>query len=105
MNFLLKVTRVCVPLSLDCNLHCKYCYRDKEKLDSIPAFTEDMISYLGSLKPDKCECVCASGGEPLMHWDKVKEFYVKQRHLFYFIIIILILLFIFLYTKFFLLFK
>ena len=75
MNFLLKITRVCVPLSLDCNLHCKYCYRDKEKLDAIPAFTEDMISYLGSLKPDKCECVCASGGEPLMHWDKVKELF------------------------------
>ena len=72
---MLKLNRVCVPLSLDCNLHCKYCYRDKEKLDVVPEFTEDMKNYLRNLSTDWCEAVIASGGEPLMHWDKVKELF------------------------------
>ena len=70
--YMLKLDRVCVPLSLDCNLHCKYCYRDREKLDKIPEFTEDMKEYLRNLSPEWCEAVVASGGEPLMHFDKVK---------------------------------
>ena len=61
---MLKLERVCVPLSLDCNLHCRYCYRDKEKLDKIR-----------NLSPEWCEAVVASGGEPLMHFDKVKELF------------------------------
>ncbi|MBR1373440.1 radical SAM protein, partial [bacterium] len=72
---MVKLSRVCVPLSLDCNLHCKYCYRDKEKIDKIPEFTEDMKEYLRGLSPAWCECVCASGGEPLLHWDKVVELF------------------------------
>ena len=72
---MLKLHRVCVPLNLDCNLHCKYCYRDKEKLDKIPAFTDDMKEYLGKLRPSFCEAVIASGGEPLLHFDKVKELF------------------------------
>ena len=72
---MLKLSRVCVPLSLDCNLHCRYCYRDKEKLDKIPEFTEDMKDYLRNLSPDWCEAVIASGGEPLLHWDKVEELF------------------------------
>ena len=78
---MLKLQRVCVPLSLDCNLHCKYCYRDKEKLEKIPEFTEDMKKYLGQLSSDWCEAVVASGGEPLLHWDKVKELfsYVPEK--------------------------
>ena len=73
--YMLKLDRVCVPLSLDCNLHCKYCYRDREKLDKIPEFTEDMKEYLRNLSPEWCEAVVASGGEPLMHFDKVKELF------------------------------
>ena len=72
---MLKIRRICVPLSLDCNLHCKYCYRDLEKLDSIPDFTSDMIQYLQNLNPSWCEAVIASGGEPLLHWDKVLELF------------------------------
>ena len=72
---MLKFRRVCVPLNLDCNLHCRYCYRDKEKLDSIPEFTEDMKEFLGNLRPSFCESVIASGGEPMFHWDKVKELF------------------------------
>ena len=72
---MLKFNRVCVPLTLDCNLQCKYCYRDREKLDKIPEFTEDMKDYLRNLSPDWCEAVIASGGEPMIYWDKVKELF------------------------------
>lgn len=72
---MLKLKRVCVPLSLDCNFNCKYCYRAKETLDKISDFTEDMKDYLRNLKPDFCEAVIASGGEPLLHWDKVLELF------------------------------
>ena len=72
---MLKIPRFCVILNQDCNLHCKYCYRDKEKLDKIPDFTPDMIKYLQNISPDWCEAVVASGGEPLLHFDRVKEYF------------------------------
>lgn len=72
---MLKIRRVCVPLGLNCNLHCKYCYRDLEKLDKIPDFSPDMIQYLNNLDPSWCEAVVASGGEPLLYWDKIKELF------------------------------
>ena len=59
-----RVRRVAVPLTLDCNLHCKYCYRDKEKINKIPDFTLGMINYLGQLSPAWCEA-----------FDKVKELF------------------------------
>ena len=74
---MIRLNRVCVPLNLDCNLHCKYCYRDKERLDKIPEFSEDMKEYLASLSPDWCEAVIASGGEPLLHFDKVQELFAN----------------------------
>lgn len=76
---MIKLNRVCVPLTLDCNLHCKYCYRDRERLD-IPDFSDDMKAYLCQLSPDWCEAVIASGGEPLLHWDKVKELFSYVPH-------------------------
>lgn len=69
------IKRICVPLSLDCNLHCKYCYRDHDAYIDVPDFSDKMIEYLGNLSPDTCEAVIASGGEPLFHWDKVKELF------------------------------
>ena len=71
---MLDLNRICVPLSLDSNLHCKYCYRDKEKRD-VPEFNEGMIGYLMTRTPDRCEAVVASGGEPLLHWDRVKALF------------------------------
>ena len=72
---MLKIRRICIPLGLDCNLHCKYCYRDMEKLPEIPDFSPEMIGYLNNLTPDWCEAVIASGGEPLMYWNKVLELF------------------------------
>ena len=72
---MLKINRICVPLTLDCNLHCRYCYRDRERLDEIPDFTLRMIRYLSGVSPSWCEAVVASGGEPLLRWDRVKELF------------------------------
>ena len=71
---MLKLNRVVVPLSLDCNLHCKYCYR-KAGLRDIPEFNNLMRNYLKGLQPSWCNSVTASGGEPLLHFDKVKELF------------------------------
>lgn len=71
---MLKLNRVVVPLSLDCNLHCKYCYR-KAGLREIPEFNDLMRNYLSNLQPSWCNSVTASGGEPLLHFDKVKELF------------------------------
>ena len=71
---MLKLGRVCVPLSLDCDLSCKYCYRVAGHRD-IPEFNDLMKTYLGQLSPEWCNAVVASGGEPLLHEDKVYELF------------------------------
>ena len=72
---MLSLQRVCVPLNLDCNLHCRYCFRERERLDAVPGFTSEMIGYLNNLDSTKTEAVCAQGGEPLMHFERVKELF------------------------------
>lgn len=72
-NNYLKLNRVCVVFGMDCNLHCRYCYRDIRRLDNIPEMTEEFKDYLRQLDPSWCTAVCASGGEPLLYLDKVKE--------------------------------
>ena len=74
MKFL-GLNRVCVPLSLDCDLSCRYCYRNGGRIARVPDFTDLMREYLGQIDPTKTQAVVASGGEPLLHWDKVKELY------------------------------
>lgn len=69
------LNRICVPLSLDCNLQCKYCYRDHDVKIKIPDFSDKMINYLGNLSPETTESVIASGGETLLHWNKVLELF------------------------------
>ena len=69
-----KIKRICVPLSFHCNLHCKYCYLGNRDFKSLN-FTVDMIDYLHNLSPEWCQCVCATGGEPLLYFDKVKELF------------------------------
>jgi MoaA/NifB/PqqE/SkfB family radical SAM enzyme len=69
------LNRICVPLSLDCNLQCKYCYRNHDTRIKIPDFSDKMIDYLGHLSPETTEAVIANGGETLLHWDKVLELF------------------------------
>lgn len=71
---MLKIPRICVPLSMDCDFNCRYCYRHAGKRD-IPDFNDLMREYLRNTSPDWCRAVVASGGEPLLHMDKVYELF------------------------------
>ena len=73
MRKFLPLNRVCVPLSLDCDLNCRYCYRNAGRIPRIPEFNDLMKEFLGQLDPKKTQALVASGGEPLLHWEKVKE--------------------------------
>lgn len=54
-------------------MHCKYCYRDycRNKLPS--TLSNDVKLYLQNLNPNECECVCMSGGEPLIYFERIKD--------------------------------
>lgn len=75
MSKFLGLNRVCVPLSLDCDLSCRYCYRARGRIPKVPEFNDLMREFLGQLDPTKTQALVASGGEPLLHWDKVKELF------------------------------
>lgn len=74
MNKFIKLQRVCVPLGVACNLHCKYCYRELNK-PKIPAFNDLMREFLATLDPNETEAVVTSGGEPFLYMDRVKELF------------------------------
>lgn len=73
---MLQLTRVVIPITLTCNLHCKYCYRNAGLISSIPSLTEDMKKYLQNLDNNITECVCISGGEPLIEFNKIQEIFL-----------------------------
>lgn len=83
MSKFIGLNRVCVPLSLDCDLSCRYCYRAAGRIPVVPDFNDLMREYLGQLDPTKTQALVASGGEPLLHWDKVLELFSyapKKQH-------------------------
>lgn len=71
---MIKLSRTCVPLCMECDLNCRYCYRADGKR-FIPEFNQLMKNYLGQLSPEWCKAVIASGGEPLLRFDKVQELF------------------------------
>lgn len=73
---MLNLSRVCVPITLDCNLKCKYCYRNAGMRD-IPEFSKEMLNYLENLSPNTTEAVIASGGEPLLYPNKIKQLFER----------------------------
>lgn len=75
MRKFIGLNRVCVPLSLDCDLSCRYCYRNGGRIARVPDFNDLMREFLGQIDPSKTQAVVASGGEPLLHWDKVQELF------------------------------
>lgn len=75
MRKFIGLNRVCVPLSLDCDLSCRYCYRNGGRIARVPEFNDLMREFLGQIDPTKTQAVVASGGEPLLHWDKVQELF------------------------------
>lgn len=72
---MIKLTRVCIPLGLDCNFKCRYCYRDFCRKQIPSNLSDCMKEYLQQLTPDITESVCMSGGEPLIYWNTIQEIY------------------------------
>ncbi len=72
---MIELNRVCIPLGLNCNMNCIYCYRDfcRRKLPNM--LSNDMKLYLSQLDYNKCESVIMSGGEPLLYWDTIQEIF------------------------------
>jgi len=70
----ITLNRVCVPLTLQCDLDCSYCYRHAGRI-IVPEFNDLMREFLSQLNPDRTQAVVASGGEPLLVFDKVKELF------------------------------
>lgn len=70
---MIKISQLNVPITLDCNLHCKYCFREFfQKPQALPALSEDMKEFLRNRSGG---LVTLSGGEPLIHFDRVKEIF------------------------------
>ena len=83
MSKFIGLNRVCVPLSLDCDMSCRYCYRNAGRIPVVPDFNDLMREYLAQIDPTKTQALVASGGEPLLHWDKVEELFSyapKETH-------------------------
>lgn len=74
MTKFVKLPRVCVPLTMDCDFKCRYCYREKGRAE-VPEFNDTMRAFLAQLSPDWCEAVVAGGGEPLLYPDRIKELF------------------------------
>ena len=72
---MIKFNRVCIPLGLDCNISCKYCYRDINRLPLPSKLNDLMMRYLKFLSPEWCTALVMSGGEPLLYLDKIKEIF------------------------------
>ena len=72
---MLSLDGISLPITLDCNLHCKYCFRDKCDIHKLPDFTPEMIEYIKSRSPKNCFIFTITGGEPLLHFNKVKEIF------------------------------
>lgn len=72
---MIELNRVCIPLGLDCNFKCRYCYRDFCR-NPLPSKLSDCVKeYLQQLSPKVTESVCMSGGEPLIYWHTIQEIY------------------------------
>lgn len=68
-----KVGRVCISLGQECNLKCKYCFRELTK-GKIPIELNDLMKwYLQNISSDWCRAVVFSGGEPLIYWNRILE--------------------------------
>ena len=74
MTNFVKLPRVCVPLTMDCDFKCRYCYREKGRAE-VPEFNDTMRAFLEQLSPEWCEAVVAGGGEPLLYPERVKELF------------------------------
>ena len=73
--------RLCIPFGLACNFSCRYCYRDicRRQIPNKP--TADFLEYVQGL-PIETYAIVASGGEPLLQLNTIKEvFGCSPKHL------------------------
>lgn len=76
---MLNISRVCIPITFDCNFKCKYCFREIPHPLELPNITDEFKEYLFSRKKENCEAVAVTGGEPLLYFDLVKEIFSYVR--------------------------
>jgi len=74
-NDLVNLTRVCIPITMSCNLKCKFCMRHEGKLREPKFLSDDTRRLLTNLDPQKTEAVIMNGGEPLLRLDRIKEIF------------------------------
>ena len=64
--------RLCILLGSNCNLSCKYCFRDLNRSEINIELTDKFSKYISTL-PSKTYAVIFSGGEPLIYFDTMKR--------------------------------
>lgn len=70
---MVEIQRICIPIGLDCNYHCRYCIRDIN-CPEIPLKPNALFrEYLRRVSPSWCNAVAITGGEPLLYWDTILE--------------------------------
>lgn len=72
---MLNLKGISMPITLDCNIHCKYCFRDKCNVHKLPELTADMVDYIKNCSSENCSIFTITGGEPLLCFDKIKELF------------------------------
>ena len=72
---MIKLPRICIPIGLECNLSCRYCFRDKSRRELPSKISNLMKDFLRQLDPETCEVVCINGGEPLLYFEIITELF------------------------------
>lgn len=73
--------KVILHLSTNCNLSCKYCYASKTRYAGVMSLdTAKTAVHLASREGKESFCVSFFGGEPLLHFDLIREIvnYARQ---------------------------
>src|SRR5574344_1752451 len=76
---MLNISRVCIPITFNCNFKCKYCFREIPHPLELPNITNEFKEYLFSRKKENCEAVAVTGGEPLLKFNLIKEIFSYVR--------------------------
>src|SRR5574344_1525759 len=76
---MLNISRVCIPITFNCNFKCKYCFREIPHPLELPNITNEFKEYLFSRKKENCEAVAVTGGEPLLKFNLIKEIFIFVR--------------------------
>lgn len=76
---MLQLERVCVPITLACNMNCVYCMRNLAAIRTHPDINELFIDYLNQLSAETTVSVIVTGGEPLLEPKKIRTVFDNVR--------------------------